>query len=385
MNALATYFTTQLPAMLQFTERLVNQDSPATEPANIQQAVALVQAKMEALHMTVHQLNANHPGTILIGELPGTLPGRPVILSGHLDTVFPTGTAAQRPFTTTQSLMSGPGIFDMKPGLTMGLFAIQALQALQLPHRAIRMLVITDEEKIHRDSTADQALAQAAQGADFALNLEGSAALNQVTTTTRGGMIVEVAVQGQAAHSGAAPEAGRSAILELAHQIIQLEALSDLTAGLHVNCGTITGGSSENIIPDFAKTQLGVRFKTNAQREHLLAQIQAIAATPTVAGTQTTVTVKTKIDSLEPTTDSQTLLQIADQHAQTIGIGPLAAIASGGASDAGIIAAQGIPTLDGLGIVGGKAHTKDEFAVVESLLPRTQLIAALLQTTHQFN
>ena len=272
--------------------------------------------------------------------------------------------------------MTGPGIFDMKPGLVIGLFAIQALVKLKLNRRPVKMIVVSDEEKLHMDSNTYNIIAKECQGGAYGFNLEGTKDdPSHVGTHNRGRMIVDVTVHGRAAHSGAEPEKGRSAIIELAHQIIKLSALSDLQAGVHVNCGVINGGTSENIIPDRATTSLGVRFKTNQQRDQLLERIKSIAATPTVSDTTTTVKVRTKIDSMEDTPAVNKLFAELNQVAQQVGYGKLRAVGGGGASDAGIMVARNVPTIDALGVVGDDAHSEKEHASAKSLLTRSSLIA----------
>lgn len=246
MSSILNYLNHHQAEMLAFTQRLINQDTPSADPEAILTADNLIIEKMHALKMTTQIIHPHELGTILVGELPGTISGQPVILTGHVDTVFPTGESKRRPFIIDNDHFFGPGVFDMKPGITIGLFAIQALQALKLPHPPIKLIIISDEEKLHRGSQADATLPTLFKGASYGLNLEGSEAYDHLTIKRRGGMIIEVTVTGQAAHSGSHPQDGESAVLELAHQIIRLSALTDYTNGIHVNCGTIQGGESEN-------------------------------------------------------------------------------------------------------------------------------------------
>lgn len=267
----------------------------------------------------------------------------------------------------------------MKGGLVIGLFAIQTLVELGLRHRPIKMIIVSDEEKLHMGTRTSEIIEQECEGGAYGLNLEGAANdFQRVVTRNRGGMIIEVAVQGKAAHSGAEPEKGRSAIEEFAHQIIQFSSLTNLDDGIHVNCGVIQGGTSENIIPDQALTRLGVRFRTNQQAEQLLRQIEAIAAKPTIPGTRTTVKILTRIKSMEETTAVKQLFEQLNQVSQQMDFGALIAVDGGGSSDAGIMVAQGVPTIDGLGIVGRGAHSKDEGVSADSLLKRAILLSTFM-------
>jgi glutamate carboxypeptidase len=362
--------------MIELTEKIINVDSPSNDVAGVQKVADILSEKMKELGMKTRQRDSGKQGMVLIGELPGEEELQPVILLGHMDTVFPKGTAKQRPFKIEEDQMTGPGIFDMKPGLVIGLFAIQALVKLKLNRRPIKLIIVSDEEKLHMDSNTYDIIADECQGGAYGFNLEGTKDdPSHVGTHNRGGMIVDITVHGRAAHSGAEPEKGRSAIIELAHQIIKFSTLSDLQAGVHVNCGVIKGGTSENIIPDQATTSLGVRFKTNQQRDKLLEQIKSIAATPTILDTITTVRVRTKLDSMEETPAVNQLFDELNQVAQQTGCGKLQAVGGGGASDAGIMVARDVPTIDALGVVGDGAHSEEEQASAKSLLTRSSLIA----------
>lgn len=383
MNKIESYLDQHFANMIQVTQRLINLDSHPDDVAGVQKVVDMLTKQIKSLGMSTRQLDPGQPGTVLVGELAGPTNQAPVILLGHLDTVFAAGSAKRRPFALDGDKMTGPGIYDMKPGLVVGLFAIQALKELGLVQRPIKMIIVSDEEKLHMHSHAYQIIADESKGAAYGLNLEGSPAKNIVHTHNRGGAILGITVHGKAAHSGAAPEKGRNAILELAHRIIKYDALTDLANGIHVNCGVINGGQSENIIPDLATTSLGIRFKTNDQRDQLIHQIQAIASKPTVPGTHTTVSIRTKIDSMEATPAVQQLFARLNQVSQEIGNGELTAANGGGASDAGIMVARGVPTIDSLGIVGGGAHTEQEYASAHSLIDRANLIANFIASDHE--
>ncbi|WP_295747061.1 M20/M25/M40 family metallo-hydrolase [uncultured Limosilactobacillus sp.] len=379
MKQIQQYCQSHLLSMLELAKQLVNVDSPATSREGGERVAAILKAKMAQLGMTTRQIDRGKPGMVLVGELSGPADMAPVILLGHLDTVFPVGTAKQRPFQQKGDQLSGPGIFDMKGGLVSGLFAIQALVELGLRHCPIKLIIVSDEEKLHLGSRASEIIEKECDGGAYGLNLEGSANdFARVVTSNRGGMIVEAVVQGQAAHSGAEPTKGRSAIEELAHQIIQFSSLTNLDAGIHVNCGMIQGGTSENIIPDQAMTRIGIRFRTNQQGEQLLQQLQAIAAHPTILGTRTTIKILTRIKSMEETVAVKRLFQRLNQVSHQIGYGSLHAVEGGGASDAGIMVAQGVPTIDGLGIVGSGAHSTGERASANSLLKRAILLASFI-------
>lgn len=378
MNEITNYLNEHLNDMIALTEKIINIDSFPTDVAGVQKVIDVLTDQMHELGMETRQIDAGNPGTVLIGELAGQDDTAPVILSGHMDTVFPAGTVAHHPFLLDGDKMMGPGIFDMKPGLVIALFAVQALKELGKIKRPIKMIFVSDEEKLHLGSNGHDILATEAKGGAYGINLEGSVAHDKVGTSNRGGMIIDVTVHGIAAHSGAAPEKGRSAIIELAHQMIEFDTLTDLANGIHVNCGTVQGGVSENIIPDLAKTSMGVRFKTNQQRDELLAKIKKIVTQPTIDGTKTEVTVRTQIDSMEDTPEVETLFADLNRVAEEIGYGTLHGGRGGGASDAGVLVSQGVPTIDGMGVIGEGSHTDHENSSAKSMVDRASLIANLI-------
>ena len=378
MNKIQSYLFEHQNEMIALTEKIINIDTNPGNIEGIQQVIDILSNKMHELGMTTQQIDSGKIGTVLVGELGITSSLSPVILDGHLDTVFPVGTAQKRPFKIVGDKMTGPGIFDMKSGLVIGLYAIQALRHFQLLKRPVKMIIVSDEEKLHINSRAYQIIAKEARKGAYGLNLEGADTPKKISTNNRGGMIIDLIVHGHAAHSGADPEKGRNAILELAHKIVRLSALTDLKQGIHVNCGIVNGGISENIIPDQAKASLGIRFRTLVQRDLLLKQIKQIAKDQIISDTTTDVVIRTQIDALEETQAVQQLLMDLNKAAAHLKMDSFMAGNDGGSSDAGILSANGIPTLDGLGIVGGDAHTDHEFASVQSLVSRSALIAELI-------
>lgn len=152
MDQITNYLQEQFSAMIELTEKIINVDSPSNDIAGIQKVADILSAKMREIGMQTRQRDSGKQGMVLIGELPGEKELQPVILLGHMDTVFPKETVKQRPFKIEGAQMTGPGIFDMKPGLVIGLFAIQALVKLKLNRRPIKMIIVSDEEKLHLDS-----------------------------------------------------------------------------------------------------------------------------------------------------------------------------------------------------------------------------------------
>lgn len=296
---------------------------------------------------------------VLVADLNETAPSAPLILLGHLDTVFPVGTAKQRPGVIDGERLTGPGSNDMKPGAVMAIATLLALKEANYQAHPVRLILVTDEEILHKNAPTKETIARLSKGAVAGFNFESADPDNGVVTGRKGGAIVDLTVTGVAAHSGKEPEKGRSAVLELAHQIIKAEALTDQAAGKLVNCGLVNGGTSENIIPDHAPTGIAVRFTT-------------------VAGTTVEMKVATKIDSMDTLPGTAALLEKLQASARLLHQPVPHGKQTGGASDAGVLTAHNIPTLCALGIMGGGAHTAHEYGLVSSMFDRAALVATTI-------
>jgi glutamate carboxypeptidase len=293
---------------------------------------------------------------------------------GHFDTVWSVGQLAAMPIRERDGRLHGPGVFDMKAGISIGMQAIRALQATQaMPRCHIVMLLTTDEEIGSRTSRAvieDEARKSAA-----VLVLEPSLPGGAVKTSRKGCGEYELIVHGKAAHAGVEPGKGANAIRELALQIARLDAIQDVERGVTLNVGTISGGTRANVVPDLARAVIDVRVPTMADAAAVDAAMRRL--TPELPGT--TLELKGGIDRppLERTDNVVRLYQTARQVAAELGHA-LAEGNTGGGSDGNFTAALGVPTLDGLGATGDGAHALHEHVNVSDLRWRSALIAGLL-------
>ncbi|WP_438478591.1 M20/M25/M40 family metallo-hydrolase [Streptococcus pluranimalium] len=268
----------------------------------------------------------------------------PIIFTGHLDTVFLEGTAAKNPFRIDEDgMMHGPGIDDMKSGIVIGLYTLLALKMIGYQERPIKFIMVTDEENLHMFSKAKDKIRQEAQGGLYALNFESGYLDDAIVVSRKGGGIVDIEVTGVAAHSGHDPEKGRSAILELAHKIIAIEALNDIPRGKLLNCGKIIGGTGDNVVSDKATVSVGIRYDSMTMRQEILDDLKTIIARATIPDTETSLFLRILIDPLEHTPAVQMLFDYLAKTAQEIGYGDVYAKYVGGASDSGLLVSMGIP------------------------------------------
>jgi glutamate carboxypeptidase len=292
-----------------------------------------------------------------------------VLLVGHLDTVWPLGTLARWPFSLAGDRATGPGVFDMKAGVVQ-LFAA----ASQLDDTDGVWILLTCDEEIGSPTSASL-IEQAASGAAAALVFEPSAA-GAVKTARKGVAQYTLRIAGRAAHAGLEPERGINAAVEAAHQVLAVARLADPAAGTTVTPTVVSAGTVINAVPAAASVAIDVRTATVAEQQRVEA---ALSALPTaLPGAQLSVEQGMKVPPLEPGS-SRELFALAREVAAEQGLPALAGVAVGGGSDGNRTAAIGVPTLDGLGAVGGNAHAEGEWASLAAMPQRAALAAGLIR------
>ncbi|MFJ5739416.1 M20 family metallopeptidase [Streptomyces microflavus] len=347
-------------------------------------------------------------GTRLLGTAPESIVidgvthlrwvfGRPrVLLVGHHDTVWPTGSLEARPWSVTAGIARGPGVLDMKAGLVQMFHALASLRTLD----GVCVLVNGDEEI--GSPTSRELIEEAARGSVAAFVLEASGDRDGALKTARkGSSRYEVTVHGRAAHAGLDPEKGVNAAVEAAHQVLAIAGIGAAVAGGAGGAGgsgvagdsgatgggagtsTVTptllsAGSTPNTVPARARIAVDVRVPTSAAQDHIDTLLRGL--TPRTPGARLEIRGIGGRPPMEPGASAE-LFALASRIARELGQGPLRGIAVGGVSDGNCTAAVGCPTLDGLGAVGAGAHADDEYVEVASMIPRSRLLAELITRT----
>lgn len=368
------------PAFLADLERLVNTDCGSYTKAGVDAIGQWTAERMRALgaHVSSYPNNLGL-GETVVGEFAGTDPAGPTLLCiGHLDTVFDAGTAADRPFVVSGDIATGPGVTDMKSGLLAGLYAIAALRQVLdgLPLAKLVFIANPDEEIGSPASTPH--VAREAAGADACLVLECARANGDIVSSRKGTVDLAITVTGRASHAGVEPEKGRSAILEAARLITDLHALNGRWAGVTVNVGVVEGGTRPNVVAERCVLQVDVRSVTADALAATERAIAALCAAPmAVPDVRIAVEEMARHQPMEKLERAARLVDRAVGLAERLGF-VLHDAATGGASDANTTAGLGVPTLDGLGPIGGLDHSPGEYLEVGSITPRTALLAALI-------
>jgi glutamate carboxypeptidase len=374
------------PAFLRDLERLVGIDCGSYTPEGVDEVGTFVSEFLERLGATVerHPDPGGRLGATVVGRLSGDPAGRRVVLIGHMDTVFEPGTAAARPFRIADGIARGPGVTDMKSGLLAGLYALRALRAagwagegggVVLPFRELVFIANPDEEIGSPASTP--VIRDVAVDADACLVLECARANGDIVSSRKGNLHLRCTVRGRAAHAGVEPEKGRSAILAAAHLTVGLHELNGRWPGVTVNVGALAGGTRPNIVADRAALEVDVRAVTRDSLVAVEAAIRELAAAPAVPDVTIEVEEVARHWPMEKLERSGRLVDLAVGLAGQLGFA-LRDAATGGASDANTTAGMGIPSLDGLGPIGGLDHSPEEYLEVASIVPRTTLLAGLL-------
>jgi glutamate carboxypeptidase len=314
-------------------------------------------------------------GDALIATLAGS-GGPRILLIGHMDTVFPPGTAAERPFRMEGSRALGPGVSDMKGGLLAGLYAVTCLQDEGFDGFGRITYVCNPDEEIGSPFSGPLILEEARE-ADVCFVLEGARENGDIVSSRKGVRDVRIVYLGRAAHAGVEPERGRSATLQAAHATVALHELNGRWAGVTVNVGVLQGGIRPNVVAERCEVEVDVRAVTQEAFEEAGAEVDRIAREIVVPDVEVEVSSRSGFPVMEKTPGTARLVERAMEIAAELGF-EVHDAATGGASDANPVAALGVPTLDGLGPIGGADHAPGEWLDLESVVPRIALLAGLI-------
>ena len=373
-----------LPAYLADLERLVNIDCGSYSPAGVNEVADWVAADLASNGATVERLpdGQGRFGDTVIGRFDGRPGAGPrVLLIGHMDTVFEDGTAAERPFRIEDGNAKGPGVSDMKGGLLLGLRAIAALRSFaggrleRLPFESITFVANADEEIGSPSSTPH--IRRLAESTDVCFVLEAARASGDFVSERKGIADQRIVVHGRAAHAGVEPEKGRNAILAGAELTRGIQALNGRWPGVTANVGVFKAGTRPNIVPDRAEIEVDVRATTAEGLDQVVRAIRQLTEAPAVPDVTMDISTMATWAPMEKLERSGRLADHTIALAHRLGF-ETKDVATGGASDANTTSGMGVPTIDGLGPVGGLDHAPGEYLEVDSIVPRLALIAALL-------
>jgi glutamate carboxypeptidase len=364
------------PDVIQLIEKMVNIDSGTGNEQGMARMGGIVADEAKKLGMTVtFSSSAPAAGDNLVAKLHGTGKAK-ILLMAHMDTVFADGTAAARPFRIQGDRAYGPGVMDDKGGIVLALHAIKLLQQLKFTDfKQITLFVNTNEETSSKGSFP--LIASLAQQHDVTLSLEPGRVADGLVVWRKGTADLQIDVKGKSAHAGVAPEAGRNAAMEAAHQMLQMATLGDSAKQTTVNFTVIKSGDRTNVIPNAATVRGDMRATDAAEFDRVEKAMARLALTKSIPDTEVKTTLTRGMAPMPPTPRTEALAARAQAIYGELGM-KLTLEGTGGAGDANFASGAGATTLDGFGIVGGGIHTEEEYAELNSIAPRLYLLARMI-------
>jgi glutamate carboxypeptidase len=378
-EAFVEYLEPQLDAYIEELRQLAAFECPTSSKLGVDEAGKWVERWAERrsrwnLRVWPDDISGDN---LLFTIRGGTPQGLRVLLVAHLDTVYPVGTAMQRPMRVEGDRIIGPGTCDNKSGLLSGLYAAAAVQDLDMlgPFDTIGILCGSDEETTMRSSMAF--LRNIMQEYDVAFVLEAGRENGDIVSARKTSAHLVLKVEGREAHAGVEPWKGANAILAISQQIAAIQSLNGMRPGVTVNVGVVRGGTLANVVPGQAHAEIDVRAVKQEDMGPVKTAIERIANTPYVPGTVSTITGDWRGAPMAKTRAIGALAGLAKSCAGELGF-EVGDAATGGISYANGIAGAGLPVLDGLGPVGGLDHSPEEYILRSSIVPRTALLGLLM-------
>ena len=372
---IADYVDSHRDEMLSLWEEIVNMESGSQNKAGIDAVAERLQQVLAAEGAAAKIVEMAKAGNMLVAEVGAGRSKPAVLFMGHMDTVFPLGTVAKRPFTIRDGKAYGPGALDMKGGIVAAMYAIKALNAAGYDVRPLKVILAGDEEIAHANSNAAEVFLREAKGAAAALNCETGFVDDAIVTGRKGTAVFTLEVKGVGVHAGNEPENGRSAILEISHKVIDIQNLTNWELGTTFNVGVIEGGIVPNAVPGYAKIVVDVRYQDPALLPDIERQLAEVAAKQYVPDTSTTLTQTPGIAPMQTTEGVQQLFEIVKKTYAEMGLGTPYGKYVGGGSDSSYSVIAGVPTVCAMGVKGGRNHSPEEFAIVDTLFERAKLMA----------
>ena len=360
---------------------MVNVDCGSYTPEGVNAIADLCQSRFEKAGWEVER-RQHRPGEgeqrlgdLVVGRVEGRGRTR-VLMIGHTDTVFDPGTSAERPFRFEGERALGPGVTDMKGGLLTGFFAVETLLAAGFDGFDRITYVNNPDEEIGSPWSREVILSEAAD-ADVALVLEAARENGDIVSSRKGVLDVRLEITGRAAHAGVEPERGRNAILEAAHKTVAIQALNGRWPGVTANVGVVSGGTRPNVVPERCVIGFDVRSPHEDTFELAGQAVREIAETHAVPDVSVQMISHGWHRPMEKKEGGARLAALAIQVASELGF-ELRDTSTGGASDANTTSGAGVPSLDGLGPIGGDDHGPSEWLDLSSVVPRISLLAGIV-------
>ena len=375
-NRIISFLKTHHRDMLALLEKMVRIQSGTYNKRGVDQMVSLITSTFQSNAVSFKVIEQDKLGNhLVVRSLCEKLFDKQILLSGHMDTVFPEDTGFNW-YKEERTHCFGPGVIDMKGGLVTGIFALKALDNAKLLTKIPVTFFFNSDEEIGSPSSKDQ-IQKEAENSAFAFVFETGGRNGEIVTGRKGNLSLELKIKGISGHAAFAGKDKASAIVELAHKIIAFESLNDLDRGISVNVGKVNGGIGPNTVPEHALARIDFRFKEIADRTNLEKSISEITKKENVPKTSTQFNVLSSRPPMPSSERNKKLFLSVQETASSIGLSVSEEFRSG-VSDANLIAEKQTPVIDGLGPIGAMDHSTDEYMIKASLLQRSILVACAL-------
>ena len=373
MIDLVSYFAERRGIILDMVRQMVEVESPSLDKLAVDRMAELIAQMAEQAGGRVTLERREDRGNHAVARWGGEGPG--FLVLSHIDTVFPVGTLAERPWRVEGNEAFGPGAYDTKSGAAITLSALSGLADLEVALKYPVTAIFNSDEEIGTDSSRALIEEEAAKARVVLVMEPGDPPDGALKLWRKGVGIVTVTAIGRSAHAGAAHRQGINAIEEVVHQILKIQAMTDYELGMTASVDVVRGGQRTNVVPDRAQIQVDVRVTTKAEGERITAAFEGLQ--PVLPGARLIVEGGLNRPPMEDSDVTRGPFNRACEIGAELGMA-LTGRGTGGGSDGNFTAAIGVPTLDGLGAEGGGAHTEGEYIVIDSLPRRAALMAALL-------
>lgn len=375
------YLTSCEPGMFDLLKRMVETQSHSYHKSGNDRMMALITSEFDDSSLTCTEIAEETFGNHLVVRTPATGSfANQILLVGHTDTVFPEYSPFKQYGEDNQKCY-GPGVIDMKGGLIAGIYALKALDSLGLLRKIPVTFVFNSDEEIGSRTSAP-IIRREARKSLFAFVLECGGLQGEIVTGRKANMSIRMETFGRAGHAATAGQNKASAILELAHKIIQFESLNDPSRKITVNAGKISGGIGPNTVADHAEAGIDIRYEDSKDRRHLEKKIEKIGRTCHVPGVVTQVDIVSGRPPMPQSAKNRQLFDIIKTVATELNI-DIKEEFRFGVSDANLIADENTPVIDGLGPIGAEDHSENEYMIKESLVKRTLLLACAIPACWQ--
>lgn len=362
-----------LKKYLKETEELVNIDSFSKDPEGVNKVGKIFSEMFKSLGgWTVRHAVESKTAAPCIEIFNKTDKHFDIFMLGHIDTVFPAGTVAKRPYSEKDGRLYGPGVYDMKTGVLSAYYALKELQEEgKLDNLSICLGLNTEEELGSRN--AREWIENTAKKSDYAIICEPARVNGEMVTERKGLGRLKIEIQGKASHAGINPQGGISAILIIADWIKEIHSLTDYNKGTTLNVGLVSGGTGVNTVPPYASCEVDIRIDDPAEYERITAKLEELKEKTKKTGAESVVTGGLTRPVLRGTDKTWAFVKLVDAEAEKLGF-KITWIKTGGGSDGNFTGAMGVPTLDGFGPVGSLSHTDNEYVDIDSIEPRMLLL-----------